>query len=206
MNFVRRTSRSAADVHVGLVEISSEPRPADVDSRRQPGGPPYIAFLLSLALAGCGYHVSGHADMLPKTIKTIAVPAFNNVTIRYKLTDRITANVVREFIERTRYKVVADPKEADALLTGAVVNFISYPTTFDPVTQRASGVQAIVNVQVMLMDRSGKILFNRPGMEVRERYEIAVNAAGYFDESGPAMDRLARDVARSIVSAVLENF
>jgi hypothetical protein len=144
--------------------------------------------------------------MLPKTIKTIAVPAFGNVTLRYKLADRISANVAREFIERTRYAVVADPKKADAVLTGALVNFISYPTTFDPVTSRASGVQAIVNVQVMLMDKTGKVLFNRPGMEVRERYEIAVDAAGYFDESGPAMDRLARDVARSIVSAVLENF
>jgi len=161
---------------------------------------------LVLGLTGCGYHVSGHADLLPKTIKTIAVPAFGNVTIRYKLTDRVTANVAREFIERTRYKVIADPKEADAVLTGAVVNFISYPTTFDPVTSRASGVQAIVYLQVMLMDKSGKVLFNRPGMEVRERYEISVDAAGYFDESGPAMDRLARDVARSIVSAVLENF
>jgi outer membrane lipopolysaccharide assembly protein LptE/RlpB len=161
---------------------------------------------LAAALTGCGYHVSGHADMLPKTIKTIAVPAFGNVTIRYKLTDRVSANVAREFIERTRYKVVADPKQADAVLTGAVVNFTSYPTTFDPVTQRASGVQMIVNLQVLLMDRNGKVLFNRPGMEVRERYEIAVDASGYFDESGPAMDRLARDVARSIVSAVLENF
>jgi hypothetical protein len=144
--------------------------------------------------------------MLPKTIKTIAVPAFANVTLRYKLTDRISANVAREFIERTRYAVVADPKNADAVLTGAVVNFTSYPTTFDPVTSRASGVQAIVNVQVMLMDKTGKVLFNRPGMEIRERYQISVDPTTYFDESGPAMDRLARDVARSVVSAVLENF
>ena len=32
---------------------------------------------MALTGGGCGYHVSGHADMLPKTIKTIAVPAFN---------------------------------------------------------------------------------------------------------------------------------
>jgi hypothetical protein len=161
---------------------------------------------LVFALAGCGYHVAGHADLLPKNIKTIAIPAFGNVTMRYKLADRITAEVTREFISRTRYAVVADPKKADAVLTGALVNFTSYPTTFDPVTSRASGAQAIVNVQVMLMDKTGKVLFNRPSMEVRQRYEIAVDAAGYFDESGPAMDRVARDVARSIVSSVLENF
>ena len=43
-------------------------------------------------------------------------------------------------------------------------------------------------------------------MEIRERYQIGVDPTTYFDESGPAMDRLARDVARSVVSAVLENF
>lgn len=162
--------------------------------------------LAMLALSGCGYHVSGHADLLPKNIKTIAIPAFGNVTIRYKLADRISADLTREFISRTRYKVVADSGQADAVLSGAVLNFVSYPTTYDPVTSRASGVQAIVNLQVMLMDKSGKVLFHRPSFEVRERYEIAVDAATYFDESGPAMDRLARDISRSIVSAVLENF
>lgn len=167
---------------------------------------PAALCLLAVALTGCGYHVAGHADLLPKNIKTIAVPAFGNVTIRYKLADRLATQVTREFIERTHYAVVADPSQADATLTGAVVNFVSYPTTFDPVTSRASGVQAIVYLQLLLMDKTGKVLFNRPGMEIRERYEISVDPATYFDESGPAMDRLARDVARSVVSAVLENF
>ena len=162
--------------------------------------------LLALALTGCGYHVAGHADLLPKNIKTIAVPAFGNVTIRYKLADRLAMQVTREFIERTHYAVVPDPKNADAVLTGAVVNFVSYPTTFDPVTSRASGVQAIVYLQLLLTDKAGKVLFNRPGMEIRERYQISVDPATYFDESGPAMDRLARDVSRSVVSAVLEKF
>jgi len=161
---------------------------------------------VAIALTGCGYHVAGHADLMPKNIKSIAVPAFGNVTIRYKLGERLTTQIKREFIERTHYAVVADPKQADAVLSGAVVNFLSYPTTFDPVTSRASGVQAIVYVQLLLMDKTGKVLFNRPGMEIRQRYEISVDPTTYFDESGPAMDRLARDVARSVVSAVLENF
>lgn len=160
----------------------------------------------ALALAGCGYRVSGHADLLPKNIKIIAVPAFGNVTIRYKLADRLAGDITREFIERTRYAVVADPNKADAVLTGAVVNFVSFPTTFDPSTSRASGVQVIVLLQIMLTDKTGKVLFNRPGMEVRGRYEISVDPKAYLDESGPAAERVARDVARTVVSAVLEKF
>ena len=162
--------------------------------------------LAALSLAGCGYRVAGHADLLPKNIKTIAVPAFGNVTTRYKLADRLARDITREFIERTRYTVVADPANADAILTGAVVNFVSLPTTYDPATSRATGVQVIVVVQLQLTDAAGKVILNRPGMEIRNRYEISVDPKAYLDESGPAVDRLARDVARSVVSAVLENF
>ena len=38
-----------------------------------------------MSMLGCGYHVSGHADLLPKNVHTIAVPAFGNATTRYKL-------------------------------------------------------------------------------------------------------------------------
>lgn len=165
------------------------------------------AVALALALTGCGYHVSGHADLLPRKIKTIAIPAFGNVTTRYKLADRVTAAIAREFIERTRYKIVADPAQADAVLTGAVVNFFAYPTVLDVNTGRNTGVQASVYLQVSLTDRqTGAVLFTRPSMEVRERYEISVDPEVYFDESGTAMERVSRDVARSVVSAILEQF
>jgi hypothetical protein len=109
-------------------------------------------------------------------------------------------------IQRTRYRVVADPGEADAVLTGAVTNVNSYPTTYDPTTGRASGVYVIVNMQIKLTDRNGKVLFNRPNFEVHERYEISVDPKTYFDESTGAVDRLSREAARSIVSGILEQF
>ena len=166
------------------------------------------ALVIALAwAAGCGYHVTGHADLIPKNIKTIAIPAFGNVTVRYKLTERLPADITRAFITRTRYRVVADSNQADAVLTGGVTNFMSYPSVTDPVTGRATGVQAIVMIQLTLTDRAtGKVLFSRQCMEVRERYEISVDPKVYFDESDAAMARLSRDVANSVVSAILENF
>ena len=58
-----------------------------------------------------------------------------------------------------------------------------------------------------LTDRTdNKVLLDRPHFEVRERYEISIDPRAYFDESDVALQRLSRDVARSVVSAVLENF
>ena len=166
------------------------------------------AALAALALAaGCGYHVAGRADLVPKSVKTIAVPSFGNATIRYKLADRLAAAVTRELISRTRYQVVADPNQADAILSGSVVNYNAYPTVFDDRTGRASGVLAIVQLQISLQDRAtGKLIYSRPYLEFRERYEISVDQVAYFDESDTAMQRLSRDVARAVVSSILEMF
>jgi outer membrane lipopolysaccharide assembly protein LptE/RlpB len=164
------------------------------------------AWSAALFAAGCGYHVAGRTDVLPKSIRTIAVPAFGNVTMRYKLAERLPKDVAREFITRTRYNVVGEPAKADAVLNGAVVNYFSYPTVVDPITSRATGVEVVVLLQVTLRDSGGKVLFQRNNFEIRERYQISVDPNTYFDESDAALERLSRDVARSIVSAVLENF
>jgi hypothetical protein len=166
-------------------------------------------FLSILPFVSCGYHVVGNStsDTIPKNVKTIAIPALANVTTRYKLTSYLPAAITREFISRTRYQVVNDPKDADAILTGTVVRFDSYPLTIVPATARASSVQTIVTMQITLRDRAtNAVLFDRPHFEARQSYEISVDPKVYFDESEVAMDRLSREVARSIVSAILENF
>ena len=163
--------------------------------------------LLALLWSGCGYHVSGHADTLPKTIKTIAVPPFSNNTTRYRLTERLPAAITREFLSRTRYKVVGDPKDADAVLNGSVITYAAFPTTFDPATGRASAVQVYVHLGFTLTERAtGAVLYSQPNFEARERYEISTDQRAYFEESDPAMDRLSQYVARMVVSAVLEKF
>jgi outer membrane lipopolysaccharide assembly protein LptE/RlpB len=161
----------------------------------------------ALMMSSCGYHVSGKGDMLPKTLRTIAIPAFGNASTRYKLTDLLASGITREFISRTKYQIITDTNAADAVLRGTVTNFISYPTVFDPATGRASTVQLSVFLRVTLTERAtGKVLFERASMEVKERYEISIDPKAYFDESDPALQRLSRDVSRSVVSAVLENF
>jgi len=165
-----------------------------------------IAPVLALMLSGCGYHVAGTANLLPTEIHTIAVIPFRNVGVQYKLSDYLTESVSREMITRTRYKIVADPAKADAVLSGAVANMFSSATVADPVTGRSSGAQVIVQIQVRLTDKTGKVLFDRPNVEFRERYEISVNPQQYFDESQAALGRLSKDVARTVVSSILENF
>jgi hypothetical protein len=142
---------------------------------------------------------------MPKTIKTIAIPAFSNLTSRYKLARLLPTDIGRELISRTHYAIVSDPNQADAVLTGTLNNFAAYPTI--SANGRSTVVEAVVTLRITLTDRAtGTVLFTRNGAEFRERYEISIDPKAYFDESGTAMDRLSKSVARSVVSAILEKF
>ncbi len=165
-----------------------------------------IAAIL-LSLSGCGYHIGGQADMIPKTVKTIAVPAFINVTTRYKLARLLPEDITREFLSRTRFVIVPDPNQADAVLGGTLANFVAYPVVSDPKTARATAAEVVVTLNLTLRERaSGKVLWSQSAAEFRQRYEISLDPKTYFDESGTAVDRVSRDVARTVVSAILEGF
>lgn len=167
-----------------------------------------LCFLLPWALAAsCGYHVAGKADLVPKTVHSIAIPAFGNLSTRYRLTDQMPEAIAREFLSRTRYNISSDPNDADAVLRGAIIAYTSFPVVFDPTTSRASAVEVHVNLQVSLVERStGRVLFTRPNFEIRERYQISLDPATFFEESDAALARASTQVARQVVSAILENF
>ncbi len=165
------------------------------------------AAALCLALAACGYHVAGKADLMPKSIHTIAIKPFHNNTQRNDLARLLPADIGREFISRTHYRIISDEKQADAILEGAITDFISFSTTSDPNTGRSTGALAVLHLNIYLTERAtGKSLFQRANYEFRQPFEISENAATYFDESSTAVQRIAMDAARSIVTAILENF
>ena len=160
---------------------------------------------LAAALAGCGYHVTGQGELMPRSIHTVAVTPMPGP--RYQLSRILPADIARELISRTKYRLVDDASQADAVVGGHVIGVSSFPTLFDPTTGRATSVQVMVTMQIVMTERAtGKTLFSVPYMEIRERYQISTNPQQYFDEGGTALARLSKDVAQSVVSAMLEKF
>ena len=158
-------------------------------------------------LAGCGYHVAGKASRLPESVHTIAIPAFDNRTQTYRIEQLLTQATVREFITRTKYHIVnkADP-DADAVLKGIVLTSTVAPVTFDSTTGRASSALVTVTMAIKLVDRNGKVIYDNPGYVFREQYQISRELSSFFQEEGPAVDRMSHDFARTLVSNVLEAF
>lgn len=167
--------------------------------------------LLTLATTGlsasCGYKVAGKANLMPADIKVIGIPPFHNVTTRYKLTEKFPALLTREFLSRTKYQIVPDANGADAVLQGSINSILAFPLLFDPTTGRASGVQvqAVIGVNLRNM-KTNTFIYNNPGFDFRQRYEISTDPLAFFDESTPAFERMGRELASAVVTAVLENF
>jgi outer membrane lipopolysaccharide assembly protein LptE/RlpB len=165
-----------------------------------------ILFLL-LALSACGYHTAGHAVNLPNTVQTIAVPTFTNKSEAYRVEQILTASVVREFNTRTQYHVISEPdSHADAILHGTVLQVLTAPLTYDSQTGRASSALVAVTVQVSLVDRKGKVLYQDPNYTFRSEYQISGQPSAFFDQESPALDRLSGDFARTLVSNILEAY
>ena len=176
----------------------------------------FICSLLAATLfAGCGYHVAGRSDALPKTIHVIAVPAIENKTSSYRIEQRLTAATIHEFLARTNYKVVSAPESGDAVLHGKVLTveavpllFTSIPATATtPATTRATTMLVTMKCDVTLTESSTqKVLYHNDNFVFRNEYEISTDVKSFFEEQGPALDRMAQDFAKRLVAAVTENY
>lgn len=166
-----------------------------------------LATMASLVAAGCGYHTAGHSTRLPDNLRVLAVPMFVNQTQTYRVEQVLTRDVIREFIDRTHYHVVNDTgADADATLKATVISAQTAPLTYDPQTGRISSALVTVSLKVSLVERGGRVLFDNPNYTFREQYQVSREVTSFFAEETPALGRMSRDFARTLVSDVLEAF
>ena len=101
-----------------------------------------------LWLGSCGYHVAGQANLVPKTVHTVAIPPFANVTVATNSLTSLPQAFSRELIARTHYQVINDPTQADAVLHGSVVSYAAFPILIDQATGRTSGLEINLRLDV----------------------------------------------------------
>jgi hypothetical protein len=160
-----------------------------------------------LMLSGCGYHTTGKAVRLPQNIRTLYVPVFANNTHTFRVEQALTAAVVQELRSRTNFQVeLSNNPPADATLNGTVTYAGTSPLTYDSNTGKVSSSLLQINMRVSLVERNGKTLWENPGYFYRSQYELSQDAASFFEEESPALQRVAHDFAKSLVSSIVEAY
>jgi len=200
----RLTEELASDAHLGpLAWPSRRARVADPE----PGRRAVLISAFCFLAWSCGYHVAGRGARIPPDVKTIAVPAFENQSSRYRIEQLLSAAVTREFLERTKFRIVSDAAGADAVLKGTVKEVRAGVVTFDLQTGRAATLQIQVTAAVALLDlHTHKTIFANNNYIFREEYQVSQTTSELFEEDQPALKRLSRDLAGTLLTDILENF
>jgi hypothetical protein len=167
------------------------------------------AVALTLALPGCGYSLSGRGSFLPAYIKVIGVPMFVNSTTVFDVEKRITERVISELIGRGKYTVKQDATGVDGLLTGEISSITLAPAAFTT-DRQATRYALTLSARIEFKDmKTNKILWSNPSMQFREEFDVTTDVAdpaAFFGQDTNALDRVATEFARSVVSAILESF
>ena len=166
-----------------------------------------LAAFLALALAASGFtecYKPVTNSGLPKHIKTVAVPAFQAEAkgLRYRVESRFTEAVSREIIRRGNgLKVQGSQKGADAVIEGTIRDFTFTGVLLDR-EGRARVYEVTIVAAVTIRDlKEEKILYDNQNFVFRDSFECSEDPRSFFNEEGPAVERIARAFAESAVSA-----
>jgi hypothetical protein len=173
-----------------------------------------LILLLSvvLTLPGCGYSLAGRGSFLPAYIQIVGIPQLINRTTFFDVEQILTEKVRAEFIGRGKYRIIPDAPGADAVLSGEVLGISVHPSGYTD-AQLASRYAFTLTMKVAFTDaRTNEVLWSNEALTFREEYElatrgnVAIGGAEFLDQERNAFDRIATDVARTVVTAILEAF
>ena len=132
------------------------------------------------------FFVSGFAEcykpvtknQLPSRIRTVAVPAFQNNALRYKIESRFTEAVVNELIHRGRGLRVQGSREgADAVIEGVIKSF-NYGGVLLDDRGRARIFEVTIEAAITVRDQTeNRVLYDNQNFVFRGEYEFANDPA-----------------------------
>lgn len=170
-----------------------------------------VLFLTAATSSGCGYALAGRGSFLPDYIRTIGLPLFANHTPVFDVERRITDRVRSELIGRGRYKVDTARTGVDAVLIGEIVAIDWAPAAFTQ-QQQASRYTMTLVARIEFRDlKTDKVLWSNAAMQFSEQFDVsttasALDASTFLGQDDNAVERLASEFARALVSAILEAF
>ncbi|NOT26298.1 MAG: hypothetical protein HOP16_09365 [Acidobacteria bacterium] len=171
-----------------------------------------IIVLLALSSSGCGYALAGRGSFLPDYIRIVGIPQLVNNSTFFQVEQTLTEKIRAEFIGRGRYTVSPAAEGADAVVTGAVTSISVQPVGFTD-QQLASRYLFVVTMKVEFTDaRTSQVLWSNSALTFREEYELstrsntALEGATFLTQERSSFDRIADDVARTVVTAIVEAF
>jgi outer membrane lipopolysaccharide assembly protein LptE/RlpB len=158
-------------------------------------------------LSGCGYTLVGRGS-LPKHIKTIAIPVFENETLEEGIEEVITQAIIDVYVRGGKVRLVSET-EADAILRGKVRSYnpdeaLTY-NDLDEVLSYKLTVTVDIEMQGITND---EILWQQENLSEDADFEAGpdFSLAERQDNEEEALEQLAEELAQRILALSTEGF
>jgi hypothetical protein len=162
--------------------------------------------------SGCGYALAGRGSFLPDYIRVVGIPPFENRSSFSQIEQVLTDKVRTELIGRGKYRVIPDTPGSDAVLSGEILSISVQPVGFNE-QQLASRYLLTWTMKVAFTDsQTNMVLWSNDALTFRGEYDLstrgntAIEGAVFVDQERSSVDRIATDVARTVVTSILEAF
>jgi hypothetical protein len=166
-----------------------------------------LVFLFASGFRGCGGYEAVTKGGMPRHIRTVAVPPFQNQALRFKIESRFTEAVANELIRRGHgLRVQSEREGADAVVDGVIRNFYFSGVLLDR-DGRARIFEVTVVGAVTVRDQTtNRVIYDNQNYVYRGEFEFTSDPRSFFNEEDPAVQRLARKFAEDLVSTLVNGF
>jgi hypothetical protein len=146
----------------------------------------------------------GKETHVPPGLNSVAVPTFKNRTYEPGIEVPFTQAFLNEFILDRRVNVV-NRAQADSLLEGTITSFKIFSVSYDR-SGRVLEYQTNVVLDVVLKDRTGKVLWEEKGFSETQWFRASSDVLTNEANKAAAIQRIGRLVAERLRNRFFQNF
>lgn len=175
-----------------------------------------LLLLLSLLLAGCGYHFRADGEPVGIQIESLAIPLFSSTSSEIGFEADFTKVIRQEFISNGRVPLVPEEK-AQVVLIGKIQEIRADPLAYSSQDVMVGGNKSTyqvtksrklrVKLDVQLVDRrQGKIIWREAAMEEQASYFVSGDPLETRYSEQQALEKIAGRLAKRIYLRTMERF
>ena len=162
-----------------------------------------VAAVCSFVLGGCGGGGYRFESSYDSSIRTVAVPIWENTTFAHGLEFELSEALAKEIHRSTPWKVINTPGGADASLVGSIVSAEMSKLSTDPDSGLVQELATQIIVAFEFKDgETGRVLVARSGFRASDAFVPGPDARERLEQGqAGAVDRLARSIVSELRQA-----
>jgi len=163
-------------------------------------------FCLLWMIMSCGYTFAPQGENIAPDIRNIYVEPFGNKTAQAELENYMRNAFIDQMLQYSRFKIVSDPAQADAVIGGSVLNYFTAAIAYRK-NILAAQERATVMLEISFRDvRTGKTIWSSRAITGTVDYTIEDDINLLPASRKNAFNKLTKDTAERAVNLMLSNF